>query len=248
MRLVKIRSCVAVRALVLGLVFYKCSIGLAETKENVQWSIDFGAISISEAFDQLTQITGIKIFTTTPLAHKICPKGYINQSIDQILKDMLKNVNYAAVWLYGKRGLESIGILAFDRDRGEGPMTLSSVERTGTVNRYLPRSPGPRQLRPSRQVGGPETAPRRGVLQKPEQGSSPAPTDREDSGTEENDEEPVSPAREVNDTSSPASSDSQVETTTGSSNEEEGSPTDRQNESEESGSSTLPEKQRGDEE
>lgn len=248
MRFVKIRSFVGVWALVLGLVVFTCSELFAETEENRQWSIDFGAISISEAFDQLTRITGIKISTTTPLAHKISPKRYINQSIDQILKDVLKNVNYAAVWLYGERGLESIGILAFDRERGEGPVALSGVERTGTVNRSLPRRPGSRQLRPSKQVSGPERASRRGVLQKPEQDSSAAPTDREDSGTEEKDEEPVSPATEANDTSSPASSDSQVESTADSSNEEDALSTEPQDKYEESGSSTSPEQKREDEE
>jgi hypothetical protein len=248
MRLDKIRSCVGVWALVLGFVAFTCGELPAETEENERWSIDFGSVSISEAFDQLTRITGIKISTTTPLAHTISPKRYVNQSIDQILKDVLKNMNYAAVWLYGKRGLESIGILAFDRERGEGPVALSGVERTGTMNRSLPRSPGPRQLRPSRQVSGPERASRHRVLQKPEQGSSAGLTDKKDSEIEEKDEEPVSPATEANDTSTPASSDSQVESTTGSSNEEEASSTEPQDKDEESGLSTSAEKKRGEEE
>jgi hypothetical protein len=241
LRSVKARSFVAGLILASGLVFIECRAILAETQEERQWSIDFGAISISEAFDQLTKITGIKIFTTTPFAHNISPKRYVNQSFDQILKDMLKNVNYAAVWLYGKRGLESIGILAFDRESGEGHVTLSGVERTGTVNRSLQRRPSSRQLRPGRQVSGPERASRRGVLQKPEQGPSAGMTDEQDGETEEKDEEPVSTAAEANDTSSPASSDSQVESAADSSNEEEASSTEPQDKDEESASSTSPE-------
>ena len=225
----------AVWALVLGFVAFTCGELLAETEEDERWSVDFGAISISEAFDELTRITGIRIFTTTPLTHNISPKRYVDQSIDQILKDMLKNVNYAAVWLYGKRGLESIGISPFDRDRGEGPVTSSGVEGTGTANRSLQTNTGSRQLRPGRPVSGPARAARR-LLLKPEQGSSPGLTHEEDSETEEKDEEPVSPPTEVNDTSSPAPSDSQVESTTDSSNEEEGPSTDQQDKGEESAS------------
>lgn len=246
MRSVKARSFVVGLILALGLVLFECRVALAETEENVQWSIDFGAVPISDAFDQLTRMTGIKIFTTTPLTHKISPRRYINQSIDQILKDILRNVNYAAVWLYGKRGLESIGILAFDRERGESPATLSGVERADTMNPSLPRGPGSRQLRPRRQVSGTERASRRGVSQKPEQGSSAGLKDEEDSETEEKGEEPVSPPTEVNDTSSQDSSDSQPEPKTGSSNEQESSSTDQQNESQEPGPSMVPEKQRGD--
>lgn len=248
MRLEKMRSCVGVWALVFGLVAFTCGELLAEPEEDARWSIDFGAISISEAFDQLTRITGIKIFTTTPLAHKISPKRYVDQSIDQILKDMLKNVNYAAVWLYGKRGLESIGISPFDRDRGESPATLLGVEGTGAVNRHLQRNAGSRQLRLGRGVSGPERASRRRLLQKPEQGHSAGVADEDDSETEDKDEEPVSPPTELSDTSSVASSDSQVESPTDSSNEQEGSSTDQQDKGEESVSSMSSEEARGDKE
>jgi hypothetical protein len=241
LRSVEARSFVAGLILALGLVFFECRVVLAETEENRQWSIDFNAVSISEAFDQLTRITGIKIFATTPLAHNISPKRYVNQSIDQILKDMLKHVNYAAVWLYGKGGLESIGILAFDREKAEGHVALSGVERTGTAKRHLPSKAGFRQLRPRRPVGARERPSRRDVLQRPEQGSSAGLTDEEDSEPEEKDEEPVSTAAEVNDASSSAPPDSQVESTADASNEEEASSTEPQEKDKESASSTSPE-------
>ena len=245
MKIVKIRSCVGV--LLLGLVFFQCSVVLAETKEDAGWSINLNTVSISEALNQLTKMTGIKIFTKTPLDHKISPKLYINQSIEQILKDLLRNVNYAAVWYYGERGLDSIGILILNRDRGESPSTLSSVKRASTLNRSLPRSPGSRQLRPRRQVSGPEKALRPGVPRKRVQEASSGPTDKEGSEAEEKDEESTSSSPEVSDTSTTATSDTQVESTTDSSSEQEGSPTQQRNEGEESGSSTTPEEKRGDE-
>ncbi|MBN1225689.1 MAG: hypothetical protein JXA79_01735 [Deltaproteobacteria bacterium] len=116
-------------ALFLILVLSISSIVSAETKGDGGWSIDFGAISVSEAFDQLTEVTGIKISTKTHFPHKISPKRYINQDIEKILKDILKNVNHALVWHYNEKGIESITILAFDRNRAKGSATLSTIER-----------------------------------------------------------------------------------------------------------------------
>ncbi len=238
MRLASIRSWAAVFALIFTLVVSARDIAVAGTEEDARWSIDFGAISISEALDQLTRVTGIKIFTTTPLAHMISPKRYMNQSIEQILKDMLKNMNYAAVWHYSERGIESIGILAFDRQTAESPSTVSSVKRVGTSSRPLPRSPGPRRLHSSRQVAGPE---REVSVKEP-----PAePEETEGGEAEEGHEESVKAPTEEDDTSNPASSEAQVEPTTDSSNEEEGSPADQQNKGGKSGESASGEKERG---
>lgn len=236
MRLAAIRLWAVLFTMVFILVVSTRGIALAEREGDARWSIDFGAISISEALDQLTQVTGIKIFTTAPLAHTISPKRYMNQSIEQILKDMLKNLNYAAVWHYSERGIESIGILAFDRERAESPSTVSSVKRVGTRSRPLPRSSGPRRLHPSGQVGGAE----REVSLK----ELPAePEETESSEDEESNEELEKSA--TDDTSKLESSEPQVEPTTDSSSGEEGPPGDQQNESEESDSSTSVEKERG---
>lgn len=226
LRLTPIRSWAVVFALVLGLVASMSGIALAGTEEDARWSIDFDAISLSEAFDQLTQITGIKIFTTIPLAHKISPKRYINQSIDQILKDMLKNVNYAAVWHYSERGIESIGILAFDRERSESHSNVSSVKRTDAIDRSLPRNSELRRLHSRSQVSG--SGKYKSIQEAPH-----GVTETEGSEAEEKDEESMSTPMQVNDTPPMASSDTQAEPRTESSNGEESPPSDQQDESEE---------------
>jgi len=241
----KIRSCIAFWILFLGLMVLGCSILSAETKEDAQWSINFGTVSISEALHQLTQITGIKIFTKSPFEYKISPKSYINQSIDQILKDILRNVNYAAVWYYSDGGLDSIGILILDRDRGESPRHLSSERGTRAVNRSLPRSSSPRQVRPRRQVNGQGRALRRSVAPQRVQEASSGLTEEEGSETEEGDEESRRSSMEGDDTSAQTSSDSQGEATTEPS-EEEDLQTDQQDEDEESGSLTTLGEERGD--
>ncbi len=245
LRIVNIGSCVAVWILLLDSVIFQCGAVHAESKENARWSIDFGAVSISEALNQLTEITGIKIFTETPLDHKISPKLYRNQSIDQILRDILRNVNYAVVWYYGEKGLDSVGVLVFDRDRGESPSNLPSVKRTGTMN----RSPGFRQPHPRREANGQEKVLRRGVPDKRVERPSTELAGKDGSEADENDEESISSSMEVNDVSAIPSPDSQVQsTTTGSSNEGEGLTADQEKEDRESGPSTTPDEERGDEE
>jgi hypothetical protein len=198
-----IRSWAVFFALVSAMVVSMHCIALAEIKEEARWSIDFGEISISEALDQLTKVTGIKIFTKTPLSHRISPKRYRNQSIEQILKDLLKNVNFAAVWHYSERGIESIGILAFDRARAESNSIVSNVKRVGSG---LERGEG---------------------IKEP----SAEPEETEGSEADDRDEELGKSSKE--DTSSPDSSDAQLEPTTGSSRGEEGLPKDQQNEGKE---------------
>jgi hypothetical protein len=236
--IVKIRSCIAFWILFLGLIFLGSSILSAEIKEDARWSIDFSTVSISEALHQLTQLTGIKIFTKTPLDSTISPKSYINQSIDQILKGILRNVNYAAIWYYGERGLDSVGILIFERDRGESPSHLPHVKRARTANHSLAKSPDSRHLVPRRQVSGQRKSLRRSVAPKRVQEASSEISDEEGSEAEEEDEESIRSSMEMNDTSAPDSPDSQEEEATDSS-EEEGLQTDQQNEDEESGSSTT---------
>jgi hypothetical protein len=243
--IVKKRSCIAFWILFLGLMVLGCSILSAGTKEDAEWSINFSNVSISEALHQLTQITGIKIFTKSPFEYKISPKSYINQSIDQILKDILRNVNYAAIWYYSDGGLDSIGILILDQDRGERPRHLSSERGTSAVNRSLPRSPSPRQMRPRRQVSSQGRALQRRVVPQRIQEPSSGMTEEEGSEAEEGDEESTRSSMEEDDTSAQDSSDSQVEATTEPS-EEEDLQTEQQNEDEESESLTVPGEERGD--
>jgi len=119
MRFLLMRSEAAAFVLLMSIAISIHGNASAQTAEEVRWSVDFGSISLSEAFDQLTLVTGIKIYTPTPLVQRISPKRYMNQSIEQILKDMLKQVNYAAVWHYSRGGIESVWILAFDREIAE---------------------------------------------------------------------------------------------------------------------------------
>ena len=232
MRFAALRSRAALFALAAALAVSARGISPAETHAGALWSIDFDAVSIEEAFDKLTQITGIRIFATAPLAYRISPKRYMNRSIEQILKDMLKKVNYAAVWHYSEKGIESIAILAFDRQKAEVPgAAVSGVKRTGTTARSIPRSPGYLQLHSSGTVVGSEREV--SAEEPPDEGE-----ETEGGEIDERDEASVTSPREDDDVSNRAQSDPVAEPATGSSNEEEIPAGDRQSESEESGKSS----------
>jgi len=207
LRFARLRSWAVFLALTFAFVVSMHCTALAEIQEEARWSIDFGDISISEALDQLTKVTGM-----------ISPKRYRNQSIEQILKDLLKNVNFAAVWHYSERGIESIGIVAFDRQKVESHSPVSSAGKVGTIHRSLPRISRPSRLPPSGQVVGSERD--EGVeksLVEPEETEAAEADDREEKLEQSS----------ADDTSSPDSSDARLEPATGASTGEEGLPKDQ---------------------
>jgi hypothetical protein len=213
-RIVRLRLWAGLFALVSAMAVSMHGTVFAEIKEEARWSIDFGDISISEALDQLTKVTGIKIVTKVPLSQRISPKRYRNQSIEQILKDLLKNVNFAAVWHYSENGIESIGILAFERQRVESRSPVSNASKMGTIGRSLPRISGPRKLPTGAQMSGSQRE--EGVAEEP-----PAePEETEVSEADDRDEELEKSSSEG--ASNPGSADTDTETAASSSSGEEG--------------------------
>jgi hypothetical protein len=206
-------------SLVVALVVSLHGIVLAEIREEELWSIDFGAISVSEALDQLAQLTGIKIVTEARLTQKIAPKSYKNRSIEQILKDLLKNVNSAAVWNYSEKGVESIGILAFDRQKADSTPAVSAGG-AGPMARPIPRVSRPRRLPPNVKVGIPE---------REDVGESPAETEGTEGGEAEDGVE-QSEESSADDTSDQGSSRPRIKPHTDASSGEQVHSEDQQDE------------------
>jgi len=223
-RLARLRSRGGLFTLVFAMAVSIHGIALAEIREEARWSIDFGEISISEALDQLTKATGIKIVTKMPLSHRISPKRYRNQSIEQILKDLLKNVNSAAVWQYSERGIESIRILAFDREKAENRTMVSNVKRVIKTRHPVTRGAEPARLPSAGQVSGSE---------RDEGTKEPSAEPEEtEAGEAENRNEGLETSS-TEDSSGPDSSDAQAEPATGASSGEEALPKDQQKEDKE---------------
>jgi len=152
--------------------------------------LQFQSVSISEALKQITQTTGIKIITPKQLGSQVITRSYENQTIEHILKDMFRDMNYALVWSYGEKGIDSVRILALDKGSGTGADDSPGAVRPGVRDYPAARYPAQRQ---HPQKGGP-SPPRRSTMEsEPEDTESEAPSEQEkkedDQGESESKEE-----------------------------------------------------------
>lgn len=78
-----------------------------------KWSFDFENCTISEAMQKMSEASGINVSVTQNINRKIS-KSYKDKEIDQILKDIFRNVNCAMVWYYDQNGLNSAKVWIFE--------------------------------------------------------------------------------------------------------------------------------------
>ncbi|UCF85971.1 MAG: hypothetical protein JSV50_10165 [Desulfobacteraceae bacterium] len=134
MRILNIRLTFVVWCLLFSLVPFALRVLHAEKEGEGRFSIDFDNVSISDALSQLSQVTGIKILTKSPLENKIITRSYENKTVNQIIKDILRNVNHALIWEYSVRGVDSISISVFDRGSGRYDETEAEEEERGLTS------------------------------------------------------------------------------------------------------------------
>jgi type II secretory pathway component GspD/PulD (secretin) len=70
--------------------------------------LQFRSVSISDALKQITQSTGIKIVTSKQLGNQVITRSYKNQTVERILRDIFRDMNFALVWSYGEKGVDSV--------------------------------------------------------------------------------------------------------------------------------------------
>jgi type II secretory pathway component GspD/PulD (secretin) len=128
----------------------------AEVDENALWSLQFKRVSISEALKQIAQTTGIKIVTPKQLGNQVITRSYKNQTIQRILKDMFRDMNFALVWSYGEKGIDSVKIVTLDKGSGAGARYSPKAARS-TIRGYpAARYPAQRQAPAKRRLSPPE--------------------------------------------------------------------------------------------
>lgn len=176
--------------LILCLGLLSSSALCAEVDENALWSLQFKSVSISEALKKITQTTGIKIITPKQLGNQVITRSYENQTIEHILKDMFRDMNYALVWSYGEKGIDSVRILALDKGGGTGAKASPGAVRPGVRDYPAARYPAQRQYP---QKGEP-SRPRRSMMERePEDTEPEAPSEQkqeeDDQGESESKEE-----------------------------------------------------------
>jgi hypothetical protein len=94
--------------------------------ENHKWSFNFKNCTISDALRQMSQVTGIALFMNQNRDKQLYSKSYKSQTIDQILRDLFRQENYAMLWSYNSDGLNAIDIWIF---KGSGSRTDFSMEK-----------------------------------------------------------------------------------------------------------------------
>ena len=109
------------------------SVSHAEQLSDEKWSFDFINVSIVDAFNEIKRQTGIEIVLRQK-SNQAVMVTYCNkdQSIFQIHKDLLRNVNHISSWNYANDGeLKSIYIVILDRGDGNDNMpVLNSINQT----------------------------------------------------------------------------------------------------------------------
>ena len=115
-------------------------------EERERWSIDFANAPLSDVLRELTNMTGVNIITESTLGNRLFTKSYKNQTIEEILKDIFRNVNHASVWQYKENHLDSISIRIFDASE-VGPKGSSHAERVQQRDHNIHKPFGNRRYR-----------------------------------------------------------------------------------------------------
>ncbi len=170
--------------------------------------MQFNSVSISDALKQIAQSTGIKIVTPKQLGNQVITRSYKSQTIERILRDMFRDMNFALVWSYGEKGIDSVKIVTLDKGTGAGAR-YSPKEARPTVRDYrAARYPAQRQARPERGLSPPI---RSTVDTEPEDTEPEVSAEQE----EEGDQEEAEPEEEGEETMS-SSEESEEEAPSGS--------------------------------
>jgi hypothetical protein len=192
------------------LVFFSpTSAFCAEVYEEARYSLQFRSVSISEALKQIAQTTGIKIATPTQLGNQVITRSYENQTIERILKDMFRDTNFALVWSYGEKGIDSVKIVTLDKGSGAGARYSPRAARPPIRDYRVAGYPAQRQARPERGRSPPA---RSAVDTEPEDTEPEVSAEQEE---EEDDQEEAEPEEEAKESMS-SSEDSEEEAPSGS--------------------------------
>jgi len=96
--------------------------------EDKRWSFDFKNCTVSDALRQMSQVTGIGIFMMNQKGDKqLLSKSYKDQTIDRILRDILRQENYAMLWNYDVDDLDAIDIWIFKDSSSRANFTMQQL-------------------------------------------------------------------------------------------------------------------------
>jgi len=182
------------------LVLFSPSAFCAEVYEESLYSVQFSSVSISDALKQIAQSTGIKIVTPKQLGNQVITRSYENQTVERILRDIFRDMNFALVWSYGEKGIDSVKIVTLDKGSSAATRYSPEAARPAVRDYRAARYPARRQTRPERGLAPPirsamdtesdDTEPEVSAEQEEDEG------DQEEAEPEEEGEESMSSSEE----------------------------------------------------
>jgi len=133
------------------------SVSHAELLSDEKWSFDFKNVSIVDAFNEIKRQTGIEIVvrqkTTQPIMITYHNK---NQSITQVNKELLRNVNHVSSINYSNDGeLKSINIIIIGQGDRKDNMQVSN-----DIKQPTKMADEPKKLRTKTKLAKPPDAPK----------------------------------------------------------------------------------------
>ncbi len=107
---------------------YASSIEENNTNKIPKWSLEFNDCSVSDALNQISKVTGVKVTTNIGIDKMILSKYYKDKPIDHIVTDILSRENYAIIRRFNdKRKLVFIGIWILEWYKSNKRGNLRSV-------------------------------------------------------------------------------------------------------------------------
>lgn len=89
-------------------------------------TFDFEKTTVVDALQQITKVTGIKIYINKPSYKVIVGKSFLEADIEYILGNLFWPENVAIEWLYGQRGLDTVYITIEENQKGQSPASSST--------------------------------------------------------------------------------------------------------------------------
>jgi len=110
----------ALKALLFVLVISAGGQAQAEEAGKTRYSLEIKSATLEEAFKQLARETGVGIFIRRNKAEKsVKGKSYVNETFDQIVRDLLRNTNHILVWNFAEKKMNSVDIWLFPSGAAE---------------------------------------------------------------------------------------------------------------------------------
>lgn len=106
-------------------------------------TFNFEKLTVVEALQQITRVTGVKIHINKPLDKTFVGKSYQDATVEKIIQDLFRQENVAIEWRYGQGGLDTVSVTLYEAQKNQQPLAPSrrnmdepkvAINTPGTVN------------------------------------------------------------------------------------------------------------------